>query len=106
LLPHPIDRYDDPASGVVDGAIFMYAHGTNPEALFLIEARRKDTGSPVWSFAAAPLTRAQPTLKCDGKDIWSSPTKENTTPQDTYYDVLQGRGFRARRPVEPGNEQE
>ena len=99
LLPHPIDRYADPASGAVDGAIVIYANGTNPEALLLIEARRKGTGSPVWSYAAAPLTRAEPTLKLDGKDIWTSPTKEHTTPEDTYFDVLKGRGFRARRSV-------
>ena len=41
LLPHPIDRYADPGSGVVDGALFVYAYGTNPESLLLIEARRR-----------------------------------------------------------------
>jgi hypothetical protein len=106
LLSHPIDRYADPASGVVDGAIFIYANGTNPEALLLIEARRKGTGSPAWSYAAAPLTRAQPTLKLDGKEFWMSPTKTQTDPEQTYYDVLKGRGFRVRRSVDPQNEQQ
>ena len=98
LLPHPIDRYADPATGLVDGAIFIYANGTNPETLLLIEARAKGkgTGSPVWSYAAAPLSRAEPTLKLDGKDLWTSPTKRQTSPDQTYYDVLKGRGFRAR----------
>jgi len=104
LLAHPIDRYADPAAGVVDGAIFIYANGTNPEVLLLVEARRQDKGAPAWSFAAAPLTRAQPTLKLDGKDIWSSPTKEHTVPEDTYFDTLRGRGSRVRRSVSPRQE--
>ncbi len=99
LLAHPIDRYADPGAGVVDGAIFVYANGTNPEVLLLVKARRQDKGSSAWSFAAAPLTRAQPTLKLDGKDFWSSPTKEDTTSIDTYFDVLRGRGSRVRRIV-------
>ena len=31
LLPHPIDRYAITGSGTVDGALFLIAHGTNPE---------------------------------------------------------------------------
>jgi hypothetical protein len=104
LLPQPIDRYADPASGAIDGAVFIYAHGTNPEILLLIEARRQGSGPPAWTFAAAPLTRAQPTLKLDGKDIWTSPTKENTTPEQPYYDVFKGRGSRAVRRVQPQKE--
>ena len=105
LLPHPIDRYADPVSGVIDGAMFIYANGTNPEVLLLIEARRKGTGTPAWSYAAAPLTRAEGTLKLDGKDVWVSPTKTQTTPEQTYFDVLRGRGFRARRVVPAAKEQ-
>ena len=91
---------------MVDGAIFIYANGTNPEALLLIEAEAQGARSPVWSYTAAPLTRAEPTLKLDGKNLWSSPTKEHTTPEDTYYDVLKGRGFRLRRSVPPEQEQQ
>jgi hypothetical protein len=106
LLPHPIDRYADLAAGVVDGAIFISAHGTNPEVLLLIEARRQGEGPAAWTFAAAPLSRAQPTLKLGGKDIWSSPTKENTVPEDPYFDVLKGRRGRVRRSVPLRQEQQ
>ena len=99
LLAHPIDRYGDPKSQVVDGAIFVYANGTNPEALVLIEARRKAHDPPVWSYAAVPLSRAEVTLKLDGKDVWISPTKTLANPELPYYDALKGRGFRVRRPV-------
>jgi hypothetical protein len=97
LLSHPIDRYADKASGVVDGAVFIYANGTNPEILLLIEARRNDKGTPAWAYAAAPLSRAEVSLKLDGKDVWMSPTKERPTPEDPYFDILRGREFRRRR---------
>ena len=63
LISHPIDRYRDQASGVVDGAIFTYANGTNPEVLLVIDSQRQGTGPLVWVYAAAPLTRAATTLR-------------------------------------------
>ncbi|MEJ7636549.1 MAG: hypothetical protein WKF75_00805 [Singulisphaera sp.] len=33
LMPRPIHRYADPDSGLVDGAFFLSAYGTNPELL-------------------------------------------------------------------------
>jgi hypothetical protein len=98
LLSHPIDRYADPESGVIDGAVFIYANGTNPEILLLLEARRNGKGTPAWTYAAAPLSRAEVSLKLDGKDAWMSPTKEQPAPEDPYFDILRGREFR-RQPV-------
>jgi hypothetical protein len=91
LLTHPIDRYADPASGVVDGGLFVYANGTNPEALLLIEARRNGNGPPAWSFAAAPISNAAVTLKVGPRDVWTCPDKRagrSVGPNDPYYDVL------------------
>ncbi len=85
LLPHPIDRYTDPASGVIDGAIFNFANGTNPEVLVLIEARRGPGGATIWSYAAAPLTTAAPTLRLDQKDVWTSPNKYGYLSNETYF---------------------
>jgi hypothetical protein len=85
LLSHPIDRYSDLASGLLDGAIFVFANGTNPEAFLLIEARRDDKGAMTWSYAAATLTTAAPTLKLDGKDVWTSPNKYGYLSNETYF---------------------
>jgi hypothetical protein len=90
LISHPIDRYADQASGLVDGAVFAYANGTNPEVLLVMEARRKDEGPLTWLYAAAPLTRAAPTLELDKKDVWTHPSKDVPLPHETY--------FNARRP--------
>ena len=85
LLSRPIDRYADLASGLMDGAIFIYANGTNPEVLLAIEVGRRGAGSPTWSYAAAPLTRAAPTIRLDRQDVWTHPTKVVTSPEDTYF---------------------
>ena len=67
LLPHPIDRYQDAASGLIDGAIFMFANGTNPEALLLIEASRRGNGPPKWTYAAATSPRLRPHSSSTGR---------------------------------------
>jgi hypothetical protein len=84
-LPHPIDRYADLTTGLLDGAIFIYAHGTNPEVLLVIEAQRRGSSAPAWWFAAAPLTRAEPTIRLGQKDVWTHPIKEVPSIDDTYF---------------------
>jgi hypothetical protein len=85
LISHPIDRYADTASGLIDGAIFIYANGTNPEVLLLIEARRRREGSLNWSYAAAPLARALVTLSLDRQDVWTHKSKDVPSPEDVYF---------------------
>ena len=42
LMPQPIISYED--EDVVDGSIFVLAHGTNAELLAIVEARRGYAG--------------------------------------------------------------
>lgn len=91
LLPHPIERYSDSTTGVVDGGLFIYANGTNPEVLLMVEARKIGEGRPKWMFAAMPLSHAEVFLKHGARDVWTSPSKDAGTrvrPSDAYYDVL------------------
>jgi len=92
-LPRPMHRYADPASGLVDGAIFVFANGTNPEALLLIEAQARGPGRSDWQFAAVPLTTAWATVAVDQKDAWTKPHPVRTFPEEPY--------FTARKPREP-----
>jgi hypothetical protein len=71
LMPHPIDRYSDPAKEQVDGAIFLFAHGTNPEAMVLIEAQGPSPEKGAWRFAVARLTVAPLAFTIDGKEVWT-----------------------------------
>jgi hypothetical protein len=90
LISRPIDRYADAASGLVDGGIFLYANGTNPEVLLMIEARHRRDSPPSWSYAAAPLARAEIILRLDRHDVWTHKSKDVPSPEDIY--------FLARRP--------
>jgi hypothetical protein len=58
--------------------------GTNLEVFLAIEARRRGAGSPTWSYAAAPLTRAAPTIRLGRQDVWTHPTKVVTSPEDAH----------------------
>ena len=71
LMPHPIDRYADPAKEQVDGAIFVFAHGTNPEAMVLIEAQGPSPEKATWRFAVARMTVAPFEVTFDRKAVWS-----------------------------------
>ncbi len=53
LLPQPVFRYADSASGLTDGAIFFMVYGRNPEVALLIEASGDRGIEPSWSYALA-----------------------------------------------------
>ena len=69
-LPRPIYRYQNEEAGLIDGGLFNFAHGTNPEAITVIECRQLETGSE-WSYGFLPLAGAAITAKLDGKTVWS-----------------------------------
>jgi len=52
LLTTPIFRYQSAAQGVMDGALFAFTKGTDPDAFLLIEARGEQD-APQWQFAFA-----------------------------------------------------
>ncbi|MCI0359298.1 MAG: hypothetical protein L0211_12540, partial [Planctomycetaceae bacterium] len=53
ILSQPIFRYASPALDIVDGAMFVFVEGTDPEAFLLIEATGKE--KPTWQFAFARM---------------------------------------------------
>jgi hypothetical protein len=59
---------------VLDGGLFMFANGTNPEIPVFIEARADPkTGSkPVWQFAVGRLAHAELHLEYDGKEVFEA----------------------------------
>jgi len=83
LLPSPVYRYQDEEIGLIDGALFIFAHGTNPEAIAVIECR-KDTSASIWSYGFLPLAGAGVIAKLDGNAVWTKePTRESKA-QEVY----------------------
>ena len=74
LLTQPVYRYQDHGD-VIDGALFVFAQGTNPEACLLVEAHRTDEGS-AWRYGFLPTTIYKLEARLDGEDgelVWSKP---------------------------------
>jgi hypothetical protein len=70
LMPQPLYRYEAP--GVVDGAIFGFADGTDPEALLLLEAAGEEAEAS-WRFAFARFHYLQLQAEHRGDEVWSVP---------------------------------
>lgn len=55
LMPRPLYRYVSPSNGVIDGAVFAFVQGTNPEAMILVEAVQEDDAAR-WRCCISRLT--------------------------------------------------
>lgn len=73
LLEHPIDRYEDGKAGIVDGAMFAFVYGTNPELALLLECDAK-----AWQFAVARLGGAELNVRRGSETLQDFP--ELSTP--------------------------
>lgn len=85
LLPRPVYRYSDNTSGVVDGALFVMAYGTNPELLVQIEARDDPSGTPRWFASFARLGAAALEVERSGRRVWSAERVRSFDPKEPYY---------------------
>ena len=73
LLPQPIDVYVIDKKNINnEGAIFVFANGTNPEVLLLLEASDKQ-----WHYGLARLCGAAPTVTLDNSTVWTKPSMED-----------------------------
>ncbi len=69
-LTQPLYRYKSTNPDIVDGAVFVFVEGTDPEVVLLLEARKRD--SPVrFHFAAARLNHLHLRLYHRKNEVWS-----------------------------------
>jgi hypothetical protein len=83
LLPKPLYRYDAERTKTLDGALYAFVLGTDPELLLLLEC---DTAAakPGWRFGVARMNRYHIRLKYKGKAVWEADEVKNTSPDDGY----------------------
>ncbi len=75
LLTQPIYRYQSASQGVVDGALFAFVEGTDPEVFLLIEARRTEgKKDSVWHYALARMNSVNFRVSHKAREVWSVPT--------------------------------
>jgi hypothetical protein len=71
LLTQPIYRYASAEHKVLDGALFVFVQGTDPEVFLLLEARG-NSGMEAWHFAATRMNSVGFTLRYQDKEVWSA----------------------------------
>jgi len=76
-LTQPIYRYSSPAADIVDGAIFVFVEGTDPEAFLMLEAAGEE--EPAWRYAFARMNMVEFWGSYKGEVVWHvKPTDWNT----------------------------
>lgn len=64
LMTQPIDRYQSEAETIVDGAIFAFANGTNPEVGVVFESDGER-----WRYGTLRLSAAELSITLDGRQV-------------------------------------
>jgi hypothetical protein len=88
LMPQPLYRYEDKANDVLDGALFAFVEGNDPEALLLLEA-----ASGKWRYTLASMTNYRVVVRLDNEDAFTSeaPLRGISSPTDRYHSASDGR---------------
>lgn len=72
LLGQPLYSYQSTDPEVIDGALFGFVQGTDPEILLLIEARSVAAAAPKWMFAFVRRTSGGLEGHHNGKLVWQA----------------------------------
>jgi hypothetical protein len=105
LLTTPLYRYASADDGIVDGAMFAFVQGTNPEILILVEATRDAPAHEAWRYAFARMSCFYLRVYRDGKIVWSVEREPVPTPDQTspYYLRWLAESDRSAELVAPGD---
>jgi hypothetical protein len=72
FLPHPLYRYKTERKDLIDGGLFAFVQGTDPEVVLVLEAAQHD-GKSEWRYAITRRTGMAVEADLDGKPIWAVP---------------------------------
>jgi hypothetical protein len=72
LLTQPVFRAQSTDPDVLDGALFCFVQGTDPEALLVIEAHQAE-GRPRWEYAFARMNSVKLKASHRNHEVWSVP---------------------------------
>jgi hypothetical protein len=89
LLTTPIYRYSDKEAGVIDGAVLVFAQGTDPELVLLLEARA-DNSTSSWQYALARMTSWGVEVSLDQRPVWAVEywDRDNPDPRLPYLSIF------------------
>ncbi len=84
LMPQPMVRYEPKEASIIDGAVFSFAKGTNPEVLLVIEAENDERGGLRFVYSPARMTSGACRLFMDQDEVWSVSSARGIVPSGTY----------------------
>jgi hypothetical protein len=86
LLTRPIYRYEGTEGDLVDGGLFVFVLGTDPEAFLLMEARRTASG-PLWQYGVVRMNSIEMRVDHKGRESWrveTLPWAQVRDPKEPY----------------------
>jgi len=83
LLPKPLVRYDAAQTKTLDGALFAFVIGTDPELMLLLECDTAAEKSE-WKFGVGRMNRDAIRLKRKGETVWEAASFREHKPEDPY----------------------
>lgn len=84
LLPTPLYRYKSDREDLIDGALFAFVQGTDPEVILTVEARRRTGHSPDWQYALSRRSLLALEAKLDDKPVWTVPQSAGALDQPWF----------------------
>ena len=89
ILPRPLHTYSDRNRSVIEGALFAFVLGTDPELLMQIEARSGADGTK-WQVGFARAASAELSVRVDEQEVWSAAdaSVEYKTRRDVGYCIV------------------
>lgn len=88
LMPREVYRYETEGPEVLDGAVFAFVQGTDPETLLLLEAVQAASGHQ-WQYAPVRRTSAAVQISYRDKTIWKAPMHHPAEdPSRTFMNLL------------------
>jgi hypothetical protein len=78
FLPRPLYRYKTERKDLIDGALFAFVQGTDPEVILVLEAARRD-GKSEWHYVLTRRTGMAVEADLDDKTIWSVPVSNGAS---------------------------
>ncbi len=80
-LPAPIHRQSETAPG--DGALFVFANGTNPEVVLSLRTL-ESANDAVWTYTLAALSSAEVIVNLDQREVWRDIKFDKPGDRSTY----------------------
>ncbi len=88
LMERPLSRFSDPENGLIDGAFYAFAGGTNPEVLLIVECRQESGASPAWFHGFARLGAGRLSARLGESVVWQQAEIRRWNPAEPYFSAF------------------